>query len=655
MFEKILMGLVIATGTNNAVAMLRIRARFLGHQRVTFLFLSLSSLALVSQAGLNFVGLSQQVQSHPDLAVTTTLAWALTTALGLAVVLAHRPATSRLSRILDLLIACLGVFCLIWTTMIPTFLGTTDLSVISSALAMITFVAISCCTGLSLTLSRVAYSDAPPVMVMHILSSMLIGSGQALLVFDFHSSSRFPYWVPYLAILAGLAIFRTTYITAFRNIAKRFRGNRIRDNLGLFIYFPFLTFPVVGLLIDHEKLLIAIRNVLFCTLIIVLIIRIRLFEEVAHRRSEVLERRINQRTNELAQAHALVLQIMDVAEDGMIAVDGGNQPLILNKSARTILQLVGSTSTDQTVNDPVRIDENPIREIFATTSESQAHHARVQREILIGGETRTLEILVRRIDQTTDRLVAVFRDVTDDLSLLQKKSRFVSMVSHEIRTPLTSLSGSLSLLKSGKFGLIPPEAARMIDIAVSSSDRLVRLVNDVLLFNRLEAEESVANLQSTPVSWIIREAIDSMQPLAHSQCQTIEGDVCDATVLADRDRVHQVLINLIQNATKFSPSLSIIRVSARPLGDFVLFEVSDDGRGIPESSIESIFEPFYQVDGSDSRAQSGTGLGLAVCRGIVELHGGRIWAENRTPHGTSVFFTIPRHVSAMKSADEKVA
>jgi signal transduction histidine kinase len=266
-----------------------------------------------------------------------------------------------------------------------------------------------------------------------------------------------------------------------------------------------------------------------------------------------------------------------------------------------------------------------------------------------------LEVLVRRIDQTTDRLVAVFRDVTDDLSLLQKKSRFVSMVSHEIRTPLTSLSGSLSLLKSGKFGLIPPEAARMIDIAVSSSDRLVRLVNDVLLFNRLEAEESVANLQSTPVSWIIREAIDSMQPLAHSQCQTIEGDVCDATVLADRDRVHQVLINLIQNATKFSPSLSIIRVSARPLGDFVLFEVSDDGRGIPESSIESIFEPFYQVDGSDSRAQSGTGLGLAICRGIVELHGGRIWAENRTPHGTSVFFTIPRHVSAMKSADEKVA
>jgi signal transduction histidine kinase len=180
-------------------------------------------------------------------------------------------------------------------------------------------------------------------------------------------------------------------------------------------------------------------------------------------------------------------------------------------------------------------------------------------------------------------------------------------------------------------------------------------VNDVLLFNRLEAEASVANLQSTTVSSIIREAIDSMQPLAHSQCQTIEGDDCDATVFADRDRVHQVLINLIQNATKFSPSLSIIRVSARPFGDFVRFEVSDDGRGIPESSIESIFEPFYQVDGSDSRAQSGTGLGLAICRGIVELHGGRIWAENRTPHGTSVFFTIPRLVSTMKSADEKVA
>jgi PAS domain S-box-containing protein len=390
-------------------------------------------------------------------------------------------------------------------------------------------------------------------------------------------------------------------------------------------------------------------------LVVLLIVRIRLFEEVAHRRSEVLERRINQRTNELAQAHTLVLQIMDVAEDGMIAVDGGNQPLILNKSARTILGLVGSELTDQTIDDPVRIDENPIREIFAATDECQATGSRIQKEIMIRGRPRTLEVLVRRIDQTTDRLVAVFRDVTDDLSLLQKKSRFISMVSHEIRTPLTSLSGSLSLLKTGKFGQIPPEAGHMIDIAVMSTDRLVRLVNDVLLFNRLDGEQSSVNLQSTSVESIIGEAIDSMQPLAHSQWQTIEGDDCDATVFADRDRVHQVLINLIQNATKFSPSLSIIRVSARPFGDFVRFEVSDDGRGIPESSIESIFEPFYQVDGSDSRAQSGTGLGLAICRGIVELHGGRIWAENRTPHGTSVFFTIPRHVSTMKSADEKVA
>jgi len=655
MLEKLLMGMVMVAGTSIAVMMLRVRAKSLGHHRLTYLCLSLSSFALVAQAGIELIGLGHE-SGHPnELVHASTFTWALTSAIGIAFVLTRRPASSKFTRILDVLIACLGVFSLIWTMAISRIFGTAGLRGVDAALVMGTCAFIATCTGLSLTLSRVAYWRAPPTMIVHIASSLLIATAQTLLVVHFHSSFELSLWIPYSGVLIGLVLFRFTYSRRFSNFARHFRINRFRESLGFVIYLPFLIFPVVGLLINHDHLLLTIRNVLFCSLVVLLIVRIRLFEEVAHRRSEVLERRINQRTNELAQAHTLVLQIMDVAEDGMIAVDGGNQPLILNKSARTILGLVGSKLTDQTIDDPVRIDENPIRDIFATTDESQAIGSRIQKEIMIRGRPRTLEVLVRRIDQTTDRLVAVFRDVTDDLSLLQKKSRFISMVSHEIRTPLTSLSGSLSLLKTGKFGQIPPEAGHMIDIAVMSTDRLVRLVNDVLLFNRLDGEQSSVNLQSTSVESIIGEAIDSMQPLAHSQRQTIEADGCAESVFVDRDRVHQVLINLIQNATKFSPSLSIIRVSAHPSGEFVLFEVSDDGRGIPEANLESIFEPFYQVDGSDSRTQSGTGLGLAICRGIVELHGGRIWAENRIPHGTSVKFTIPRDIRLMRSSDEKVA
>ena len=181
----------------------------------------------------------------------------------------------------------------------------------------------------------------------------------------------------------------------------------------------------------------------------------------------------------------------------------------------------------------------------------------------------------------------------------------------------------------------------MLEIATSSTNRLVRLVNDVLYFNRLDADGASVNLQPATTEDVVREAVDAMQPLASSNCQMIRGEWCGGSIALDRDRIHQVLINLIQNATKFSPSLSIITVRACPVGNEVQFEVADEGRGIPEGNLESIFDPFFQVEAGDARSQSGTGLGLAICRGIVELHGGHIWAENRHPRGTSVKFTIP--------------
>ncbi len=642
MLTKVVMLLVILVGTFNAALIMVLRRSAVGFQRAVYFHLSLSNLAIVAQSAMLLSGFPHELSPHRIFVELSVFAWSITSVVGMSYALAHRPSSSSLSRILDIVIACLGVFVLIWTTAVSATFSSSNFGTEHTIIILASYFSIAACTGLSLTLSRVSSAQGRPRMIANIAASILIAFSQTLLLLNLHSVHTIPTGLIYLMTLTGFLVFGITHSPQFRKFTLRFPTKLLHESMGFVLYIPILAFPVVAVFIDRGDPVLTFRNLLLSILVILLIARIRLFEAVAHRRREALERRIQQRTSELAAAHELLLQIMDVAEDGMIAIDGGNQPLLLNRSARMILQLTGTPSTDQTVDDPVRIDENPILEIFDAARESQELGRRVQREILIAGRSRHLEILVRRINDSSERLVAVFRDVTDDISLLQKKSRFISMVSHEIRTPLTSLSGSLSLVRSGALGEIPSDAGRMIDIASSSTERLVRLVNDVLIFNRLEAERTSINFHPTNAHSVIQEAIDAMQPLANSKCQVVEGFGGLDEIHLDRDRIHQVLINLIQNALKFSPSISKVIVSARIVDDEIEFEVADEGRGIPDASIESIFEPFYQVDGSDSRVHSGTGLGLAICRGIVELHGGRIWAENRIPRGTSVKFRIPR-------------
>ena len=656
MLTELIAFLVVVTAAFNAKIIFDLRSRARGYLRIVYFFLAFSSLVLVAQSAAWSTQLPTDSAIHRSLAELSVLLWAGSSTIGMGCSLIRLPGPSRLTRVLDVIVACLGVLVLLWTTAIVSTLSTTAHSKVHTASLIILYTTISGCTGLSLALSRITATRGRPELIANIISSLLIALAQTLFLLRLHQVREIPLTVIHATTWVGLVIFNISCSRRFDRFTLRSPTRRIKEVTGVVLYLPLLAFPVVAVVIDRHSFVLTTRNLLLSLLVVVLIARIRLFEEMSHRRREALEKRISQRTSELAAAHDLVLQIMDVAEDGMIAIDGGHRPLLLNRSARMILQLAGSASTDQTTDDPVRIDENPILEIFDAARESQELGRRVQREIVIAGRSRHLEILVRRISDSNEQLVAVFRDVTDDISLLQKKSRFVSMVSHEIRTPLTSLSGSLALVRSGALGELPLEVRRMIDIASSSTDRLVRLVNDVLVFNRLDDQGSDrVNLTRTDTCSIVREAADSMQPLANSQCQTIEVVGCDGQIEVDPDRLHQVLINLIQNALKFSPSLTRVLVRTRLVDDEIEFEVADEGRGIPAGSIESVFEPFFQVDESDSRVYSGTGLGLAICRGIVERHGGRIWAENRQPRGVSVKFRLPSAPASTNSMFEKVA
>jgi signal transduction histidine kinase len=283
-----------------------------------------------------------------------------------------------------------------------------------------------------------------------------------------------------------------------------------------------------------------------------------------------------------------------------------------------------------------------------------------QMELLRGEENRLLAARNLKAQQSSRRAFAVllisvvlamtavaasvfliFRDLRRRREVDRMKSEFVSVVSHELRTPLTSLRGSLGLLGSGLIAATTEKGKRMLEIAVDNTDRLIRLINDILDVEKLDSGGIQMNRKLCSGGELIKQAADAMRSMAHTHNITLQTSETDALISADPDRVVQCLTNLISNAIKFSDGGGIVTVRAVSGGGELRFEVSDRGRGIPAAYQTSIFERFHQVDASDSRKKGGTGLGLAISRSIVRQHGGRIWVESQLGKGSTFFFTIP--------------
>lgn len=237
--------------------------------------------------------------------------------------------------------------------------------------------------------------------------------------------------------------------------------------------------------------------------------------------------------------------------------------------------------------------------------------------------------------------VAQIQDITERRAVDRMKKEFISIVSHELRTPLTAMQGALGLLITGIYDQKPESAKRMIQIAYQNSDRLVRLVNDILDLERLESGKIELVKTACDVEMLLQQAVEGVQAIADVATVQMVIEPISAQVWASSDAILQTLTNLLSNAIKFSPPHTVIHLAAHPQMESVLFEVRDQGRGIPEEKLTTIFEKFQQVDVSDSRQKGGTGLGLAICRSIVEQHGGEIWAESAVGSGSTFYFTLP--------------
>lgn len=249
-------------------------------------------------------------------------------------------------------------------------------------------------------------------------------------------------------------------------------------------------------------------------------------------------------------------------------------------------------------------------------------------------------------EQEEPRFIAIYRDITQRKQAERAKNEFISTVSHELRTPLTSMKGALGLALSGALGDIPPQMNKMVTMASSNCDRLILLINDILDLEKIEAGKMDFNMEKVDLVEMVESSIESNRFYADKYGVTIRLTETDPEVeyaiMGDRNRLLQVMDNLLSNASKFSHEGDVIDVTLEFVKDRLRMSVRDYGFGIPEKSQATIFEKFTQADSSDTRKKGGTGLGLSIAKLIAESHDGTLSFVSVEGSGTDFFMDLPR-------------
>ena len=338
--------------------------------------------------------------------------------------------------------------------------------------------------------------------------------------------------------------------------------------------------------------------------------------------------------------------LFDSVEDAIVIINAGGTIEAWNRGAQ---HLFGYAAEDIIGKDvrlllPEPHASMPIDQFLRYgQTELEARHG--------SGRIVPIEISLREmLIEGNRRFSAVMRDISVRREVERMKAEFVSTISHELRTPLTSIAGSLTLISGGAAGEVPQKIARLVGIARQNSERLIRLINDILDLEKAEAGKLEFQFSVRSLRAEVASVAEFNRGFAQSLGVAIEleeGD--DAEVFTDSDRLTQVLTNLISNAAKFSPPGGTVRIRINREDPGVRVTVSDNGPGIPAEFCARIFQKFAQADASDSRAKSGTGLGLSIAKTITEKLGGRIGFDTTPGKGTSFYIILPMHGRTLDS------
>lgn len=411
-----------------------------------------------------------------------------------------------------------------------------------------------------------------------------------------------------------------------------------------------------------------------------------LSQQIAERERVLAERQ--QVEASLARlSHQLEL-ILNSAGEGIYGLDAQGKITFANLAAARMLgydvdALVGQwmhTFLHHSKPDgtPYLLAESPI---YLTLRNGTVHHHSEDLFWRRDGSSFPVEYISTPICEQGEIVGAVvlFKDITARQHVEQMKDEFVSIVSHELRTPLTSIRSTLGLLASGWLNSHPEKSQRMLEIAFSNTNRLVRLISDILDIERIKFGKVTMEKRLCDAADLMTQSGDAMRAMAEKAGIQLVVSPLSAPLWADPDRIIQTFTNLLGNAIKFSPPGTTVWLTAervtsataqsvlpsaanKPMSNvtspsgaestdsaasspsapaFILFRVQDQGVGIPADKLETIFDRFQQVDASNSRSQGGTGLGLTICRGIVQQHEGHIWVESRLGEGSTFCLTLP--------------
>ncbi|GIW21254.1 MAG: hypothetical protein KatS3mg068_0261 [Candidatus Sericytochromatia bacterium] len=355
--------------------------------------------------------------------------------------------------------------------------------------------------------------------------------------------------------------------------------------------------------------------------------------------------------------------ILDSIPDGIVVIDENNKILSYNKSFEDIINnifinkvgnLLGisidtelvckNNITDFNMKSLLKLIENiknELKDNYKNPIDFQISNK--ENQILY---YKVLMAPVKFISESKNlNTVIVFNNITKEKEIDKLKSDFIAVVSHELKTPVSAMIGFSTLLEDGIAGKLNEAQIDYLQKIQSQGQRLIRLINDLLDFSKLEAGQMQIYYDLVDLNEIALEIIETLRPLVDEKNMTIiyniQNDI--PPIKVDSDKLKQILINLIGNAIKFTPeNIGRIELNISKFSDNkILFYVKDNGIGIPKKNISKLFDRFYQVDNSSTRKYGGTGLGLAIVKKLVEIHKGRIWVESEVGKGSTFFFVLP--------------
>lgn len=361
---------------------------------------------------------------------------------------------------------------------------------------------------------------------------------------------------------------------------------------------------------------------------------------------------LEQRIAELHRVQNRLQAVLDNVIEGIISVDPSCTIESFNRGAEQLFGYRAAEVIGRKVNvlmpEPYHSDydrylqdypPNDLAKVAGTIRSVQ-----VRRK---DGSVVPVELSTNEIRYEDEHLfVAIVRDLTERKRIERMRKEFVSMVSHELRTPLTSIRGSLGLIAGGVAGDLPEQAKQLITIAYNNSERLARLINDILDIEKIESGKMSFTMKPQTLLPLVEAAVEANRAYAEQHgvryvIENIDPEELHTKVNVDSDRLMQVMSNLLSNAAKFSPQGAQVDITVTPLDRLVRVMVADHGPGISEDFRDKIFQKFSQADSSDARRKGGSGLGLSISKALIEKMGGHIGFDTELGVGTRFYFELP--------------